>query len=145
MPLYTIRKVDGSKRAEVIVALASECGFITSELPDPTVGDWWLVYHQGEPVGFAGMRPAVTDPEAAFLCLAGVLASHRGKGLQRKLVRKRLELAKQEGYARVISHTMTWNVHSSNNLVREGFELYWPAVRFGGAADVNYWTKGLRA
>lgn len=143
--MYTIRKVDGAKRRGIIMALASECGFITSELPDPTVGEWWLVFHQGQPVGFAGMRPASTCPQAAFLCLAGILAPHRGRGLQRRLIQRRVALAKSNGHARVLSYTMTWNVHSANNLVREGFELYWPDKRFGGHQNVNYWTKDLRA
>lgn len=145
--MYTIRKVSGAKCAAVVQALALEL-FKPAEVDmfcDTTVGEWWLAYHQGTPVAFAGQRIATTDPSALFLCLAGVLPSHRGKGLQRRLIQKRVQRAREQGFARVISYTMVTNTPSSNNLIREGFRLYWPTAWFGGHNDVNYWTMDLHA
>lgn len=108
---------------------------------DYTQGTWWLAYDQGEPVAFAGMRQARTWSTAAYLCRAGVLASHRGQGLQRRLIRARVAEARRAGFKQVITTTFE-NPASANNLIREGFLTYLPQTPWGADGTV-YWLKGL--
>jgi endonuclease YncB( thermonuclease family) len=42
------------------------------------------------------------------------------------MIRVRCQWAKRKGYARAFTYTAVDNVASSKNLVREGFEPYWP-------------------
>ncbi len=136
-----VREVDGVEHGEIICDLARIC------LPgdDPPLvheGHWWLAYVGDVAVGFAGLRDARTDPEAGFLCLAGVVPQARGRGLQRALIRARVAKARRLGKRRVISYTAAWNWRSANNLIACGFRQYMPVKVFGGG-DVCYWLLPL--
>jgi GNAT superfamily N-acetyltransferase len=130
--------VDGAKHAEALRALHT-LTFPVDEHEDYTTGWWWLVYDNGEPVAFAGMRHAVTETDAVYLSRCGVLTGHRGHGLQRRLLAVRLRLAKSLGFLAVITTTFD-NPASSNNLIRAGFRLYTPDVPWG-SLGTNYWRK----
>jgi len=49
-------------------------------------GYWYVVYTQdGQAAGFAGIVPSARWSDTMYLCRAGVVLSHRGRGLQKKL------------------------------------------------------------
>lgn len=108
---------------------------------DYSEGHWWVATEGGKAVGFAGVRPSRSWPQAAYLSRAGVLPSHRGQGLQRRLIRVRVALAKRQGFTHCITTTFE-NPASANNLIREGFLTYLPATPWGAEGTI-YWIKRL--
>lgn len=105
---------------------------------DYSSGLWWIVEDAGEPVAFAGMREARTEPWAIYLSRCGVLPSHRGRGIQRELLKRRLTQAKRHFHV-VITTTLN-NIPSANNLIRAGFRLYMPVDPWGSDQTL-YWRK----
>jgi len=91
---------------------------------------WWIVYDGIKPVAFAGLTPYPAN-KTMFLSRCGVLKSHRGMGLQRKLIKKREELSIKEGYKRIITYTSYDNISSANNLISCGYRLYTPKWVWG--------------
>lgn len=139
MASYTVREVSGRFLREI--EGFQHLLFPNDEIVEPDRGFWWLAFSKGNPVAFAGMTILTEWPEAGFLCRAGVLADHRGHGLQRKLIRVRVNKAKRLGLNSVISTTYD-NPRSANNLLAEGFRLYQPESPWG-AEGTNYWIKKL--
>ena len=88
---------------------------------------WWLVYDDNIPVAFAGLKPLEgKDKGCAFLCRAGVKKSHRGLGLQQKLIRIRIQAARRLGLVDLITCTSKDNYASATNIIRCGFRFYKP-------------------
>lgn len=143
MTVYSVRQVDPIVEHEVLAGLARLCDRDTSikAALDTSRGDWWLAFADDVAVGFAGLRDANTDPEASFLCLAGVMPEHRGRGLQKRLIAARLRRAKALGKRRAITYTAVSNVASANALIARGFRLYRPALTWGD--EFCYWKKEL--
>lgn len=105
--------------------------------------DWWLAWYKGVPVAFAGIMKHT--PKYAYLCRAGVLPEFRGHGLQRKLIRKRVEHAKALDYKGVVTYTIFHNTPSSNNLIKEGFTLFDPMHPWSEEDEpVLYWLKDFK-
>jgi GNAT superfamily N-acetyltransferase len=106
-------------------------------------GRWWLVLDGYEPVGFAGLRQALTEPAALYFSRCGVLASHRGQGIQKQLLRKRMSYARTRTDAAACISTTYKNTASANNLIRAGFRLYDPESPWGSDGTL-YWRKELK-
>jgi len=106
---------------------------------------WWLVRNEeGKPLAYAGMRPAIMDCHkgAAYMVRSGVIKSERGQGIQKRLIKARINLARRLGFQSVITYAMDWNLASANSLIGCGFKLYAPKVKYVGS-DVFYFRKGL--
>lgn len=86
----------------------------------------WLASEDGSPIAFASLTEYPDQPDTAFLSLSGVIPSARGKGLQKKLIKKREALCKKLGKTRIISYASYDNIYSANNLIRCGYRLYQP-------------------
>ena len=95
---------------------------------------WWLAYRKEEPVAYAGLRPCREAHNAGlgFLCRVGVVARHRGHGLQRRLIRAREAAARSLGLRELVTYVVLWNCPSINSLVRCGYRFYRPATKWGG-------------
>lgn len=146
MGRITIRRVDiGNPLVrEAINTLIDDCfppDAWIGGAPRFTTGWWWVAFDRGKAVGFAGMVEATKTPNAVYLCCAGVLPSHRGKGLQRKLIRKRTEKAREQGYHTVVTETVD-NPASATSLIREGFLPYHPVTPWG-SSHATYWKLSL--
>ena len=117
--------------------------FSRTEDRDPRIGEgaWWLVWDKDTPVAFAGAR-RIPGTDQLYLCRVGVIRSARGNGLQRRLVRVRLQWGRKQGLKEVLTDTVNWNVASSNNLIKEGFTLFVPGYYWAGA-DSLYWCRNL--
>ncbi len=76
-----------------------------------------------------------------YLCRSGVVPEHRGKGLQKRLIRVRETYARNMAMNWVISDT-TCNPPSANSLIACGFKLYEPAQPWGNRSTI-YWRKRL--
>jgi len=110
---------------------------------DISKGWWWIAYDENKPVAFAGLVRSSSWSDCGYLCRAGVLASHRGKGLQKKLIRIRTKKAKKLGYKWLISDTRD-NHPSANSLASLGFKMFTPTNPWG-YNDTLYWRKRLDA
>lgn len=97
---------------------------------------WWLAFDpKGKPVGFAALRACKEKCNAgiAYLTRSGVLKAHRGRGIQKRLIRARVAQAKRTGSIKaVVSYTLNWNHASANSLASCGFNLYRPAEDWAG-------------
>lgn len=140
---YTVRRVDPTdpKIAATLVGMQAFC------LPGDTVyypdnGWWFLVFDESKaPVGFAGMVPSLQWKDAVYFCRAGVLETHRGHGLQKRLIHARINHARKLGYKWAISNTYE-NPPSINSMVNCGFRAYTPSKPWC-AEGTCYWRLEL--
>jgi GNAT superfamily N-acetyltransferase len=133
-----IRAVSGdAMRAEL---LDLQLTILPCDKPaDTTLGWWWIVFDEGEPVGFAGLHRSNKFGDTGYLCRSGVMSKYRGKGLQKRLIRVRERRARQERMVWLISDTYE-NPPSTNNLIACGYKTYIPREPWG-ADGVTYWVK----
>ena len=140
-----VKKVDvrDADVAKTLLYLQKKC--LPGDDPyDIKKGHWWIAYdEQLLPVGFAGLVRSYSFSDCGYLCRAGVLKEHRGKGIQKKLIRVRETQAKKLGWNWLISDT-TDNHPSSNSLISCGFKLYDPSNPLGYKHTL-YWRKRLYA
>ena len=128
---------------ELVVSLDAAC-FPSDDRVVPEESQWWAIYDGGKPIAYAGLR-FCREPYnrgLAFLSRAGVLVSHRGQGLQRRLIGVRLREARRRAMREVVTYVVPNNLASANSLIRCGFRLYRPEYRWGGAAAL-YFCKTL--
>lgn len=92
---------------------------------------WWIVFKDGKPAGYAGLDVLKTK---GFFCRAGVIKSHRRRGLHQRLIRVRLRKAELIGLSEAITYAALHNTASANSLFRAGMALYWPDARWAGTA-----------
>lgn len=105
-------------------------------------GYWWVASIEESPVGFASMRPSTRWSDAVYLCRAGVIPSMRGQGLQKRLIRVRINKARALGYRWLITDTFN-NPASANSLIGCGFKMFTPSIPW--AADgACYWKKEIK-
>lgn len=144
---YCIREVDGSDPdvAEAIERL--HLAVFPGEIPVATDrGYWWLAWNgdpEGRPIAFAGLWSSVRFAQAGYLCRAGVLPTHRGHGLQRRLIRVRERKARSLGWRWLMTDTVPYNPASSNSLIHCGYRMYVPAKPWCIGDDAIYWRREL--
>jgi GNAT superfamily N-acetyltransferase len=138
---HTYRLVQVPGDSQELAWLDAEC--FPEDTPYPKrKALWWVLRAPGVgPVAFAGLRHWPAD-NFGFLCRAGVIASHRGQGLQQRLIRARVRHARRAGWAGVYTYTSPENVASGNNLIKCGFSLWTPSYAWGGE-DMVYWWLSL--
>ena len=141
--LMKIKRIDvrSSEIQSKLDALQKKC--LPGDTPsDTTTGWWWIVYDAlNLPCAFAGLVPSVRWRDTGYLCRAGVISSHRGQGLQKRLIRARVRQAKALGWNWLITDTYE-NPASSNSLIACGFKLFEPTKPWG-ADKTLYWRKKL--
>lgn len=123
---YQINRVDTTAPgvADVLALLHQIC-LPHDTLPDFSVGEWWLAWHHGEPVAFCGLKASEQWCDTGFLSRAGVVPEHRGRGLQKRLIRVRLARARALGWRHAVTYTVD-NPPSANSLIACGFRMYHP-------------------
>lgn len=104
--------------------------------------DWWGAWDGAELVGYAGGRLVPEWPGQYYLSRAGVAAAHRGRGIQKRLIRCRVARAKRLLATRAVTYTIPYNPASMNSLLACGFRVYNPAVAYAGS-EMVYWRKVL--
>lgn len=108
-----------------------------------TKGYWNVAYSQdGEAVGFGGVVPSSRWSDTMYLCRAGVTRAHQGQGLQKRLIRQRLKVAKALGMNWVISDT-NQNPASANSLIATGFKMFEPTKPWG-LKTALYWKYRIK-
>lgn len=102
-------------------------------------GRWWLLKHDGKVVGYAGARilPA-PDVATLYMCRAAVAREHRGHGLQKRLIRVRLNWGRTQECKTAITYTMR-NPASANSLIACGFRVYAPETPWVEGDGITFW------
>lgn len=140
---FIIRKADLRKpeNRTVLTYLQQKC--LPHDKPmDVSYGHWWIAYTEdGKPVGFAGMVRSAQWINAGYLCRAGVLRTHTGYGLQKKLIQARINQARKLNWEWVLTDT-TDNPASANSLISMGFKLYEPSVPWAFKNSL-YWRLNV--
>jgi GNAT superfamily N-acetyltransferase len=125
---FNIYKVDCRKPeiVSILVHLQKLC-LPSDAIYDVSRGHWWVAYTENDkPIGFAGLVRSNAWVDCGYLCRAGVVPSHRGKGLQKRLIKVREAQAKRLNWNWLITDTYL-NPASSNSLISCGFRLYEPS------------------
>lgn len=142
---YRIVPVDGEDDydAEMLADLhRATFDDLYTPLVDFSEGHWWVAMVGDTAVAFAGLRPSLRFPgNCGYLWRAAVTPQHRGRGLQRRLIRVRERKAKALGWQWIFTDT-TDATPSANNLISCGYRLYDPAEPYG-FKNTLYWRKAL--
>ena len=120
-----------------VLPLDEQC-FPSDHQPTLENSLWWVVWRGKEPVAYAGLRVCQNscNKGLGFLSRAGVLREHRGRGLQRRLIRARETEARQLGLKEVLTYVALWNCASLNSLIASGYKFYRPADKWAGRESV---------
>lgn len=127
-------------KADAVVKLHKLC-FPVDKVLEPISGYWWIVLYQGEIVGFCAMRQSKRWSDCGYLWRAAVHPDHRGRGLQKRMIKAREKKAREIGWEHMISDT-NQNPQSANNLIKSGYKMYDPTWPYG-IDSTCYWTKKL--
>lgn len=98
----------------------------TDELIDTSKDNqavWWIVSVDGEIAGYCSIMPRA---QGGYLSRAGVLRQFQGQGLQKQMIKTRLDYARQQGWPWVVTDTHRENWASMHNLQKMGFRPYKP-------------------
>ena len=141
--MYRIREVDGhdDEIADALADLHRMTFFGGASVPEFDCGHWWLGYHEGQPVAFAGLIRSTRVINAGYFCRVGVLKSHRGNRLQLRLTRALEARVRRNGWNTIVSDT-TDNHASANNFIRAGYRLYLPRYPWAWP-NTLYWRKSI--
>lgn len=139
---YVIKRADTSKEdtRRLILRLHKIC-FPGDKQPPLKDGHWWLIWHEGTAVAFAGIVPSAQWINCGYFSRAGVIPGHRGKHLQRRLIKVRVTKAKKLGWEAITTDTRD-NPSSANNLIECGFRMYSPRKPWA-YNDSCYWRIKL--
>lgn len=130
------------RTAELALVRRLDCAIFPHDDPPNVDGSrWWLAWDGDEAVAFGGARPLSREP-ALLLERCGVLESHRGQGIQLRLLRARVRWAYELRVDSVITYTHPQNPASANSLIHAGFRLYLPANPWAGEGFL-YWRRDL--
>lgn len=115
--------------------------FPSDELVEPDElqdARWFVVMNDKQPIAFGGV---VIDGGHAFLVRAGVMKDHRGKRLQRRLIRVRERHAMKAGAKWIGTYTSVTNPQSVNTLVNAGYRQYIPEWAWAGREFLYWWKR----
>jgi len=102
---------------------------------------WWVGYISGKPVCYCGIKK-ITEQDYGYMIRAGVMPEAQGCGIQKKMINRRLEYAKDMGWSHVITDTTHDNYASINSLIGVGFKVYQPGECWANEYSL-YWIKSL--
>lgn len=139
--MYRIREVDGEDEHEALTELHRATFTDGERVADFTSGYWWVATHNDTPVAFIGVVESPRARQVGYFNRVGVLPDHRGKRLQRRLMRAMEQKAKKIGWKKIITDTRH-NPSSANNIIAAGYKMFSP-IDAWGHIDACYWTKDL--
>lgn len=132
-------KIRQTNNIKEIVEIMERC--VPGDLLELNENIFWIVKDGGESIGFASLKP-LPEENSIFLSLVGILPNARGAGIQRKLIKTRLNWAKRNGYKCAVTYTLMDNYPSISNLIKCGFKFYTPYYEWVGS-KVFYFKKDI--
>lgn len=145
---FTIREIDVtdtivSKALVSLIYEAFDDGRLCKNYKPHKTGWWWIAYDdQKNAAAFAGMVPSHQWQRWGYLTLSGVSPPYRGYGLQRRLLKTRINRGRFLGWETLCTETIHDNHASQRNLIRTGFMPYRPTKPWGDKHAV-YWRKDI--
>ena len=104
-------------------------------------GFWWLVWRGREAVAFSYMCGSTWFPSTGYFARVGVLKSHRGHGLQRRLMNAAERKARSLKWEAIVSDTNEVP-RSAANFEALGYTQFTPEKPWA-ATKALYWRKDL--
>ena len=102
--------------------------------------EWWVILNDvNKIIAYCG---SIYTEGICIYIRAWVRKDNRGKGLQKKLINIRYKAALKNSRT-VITYTTKDNYPSANNLISQGFKLYFPEYAYGGN-EMLYWIKQIK-
>jgi GNAT superfamily N-acetyltransferase len=141
---YSVVPVDTRQpeAVQLLVLLQKIC-LPADKLYPITKGYWYVAFSEtGEAVGFAGVVPSSRWSDTMYLCRAGVTRAHQGQGLQKRLIRQRIKVAKALGMNWLVTDTYD-NPASANSLISTGFKMFEPSEPWG-VKKTLYWKYQIK-
>lgn len=138
--MVTISKVDYVGMEDIFNTLQLVCLPEDEPYPDGDNVIWWIANDNNTLAGFASLTRL--DNDSAYLSRAGVVDEFRGMGIQKRLIRARINHARKLGLQSIVTDCTTVNCASANSLISCGFKLYWPENPWA-LPDSIYWILRL--
>ena len=134
--------IDLPEIVDLLTLLQKQC-LPADKIYPLTRGYWYVVFSEtGEAVGFGGVVPSSRWSDTMYLCRAGITRAHQGQGLQKRLIRQRIKVAKALGMNWVITDTNE-NPASANSLIATGFKMFEPSEPWGFKTTL-YWKYRIK-
>lgn len=110
---------------------------LDSEFYAPEGTIWFVAYEGDEWIGYGGIQ---VDPEwKPYLGPSYVRPEHRGKGVQKKLLAKRIDFLEDNGYTVCTTCALHHNIYSIRNIEKCGFTYtHTETTKLGGTL---YWYE----
>lgn len=138
--MVTIRRVKTLTPQVLKVLSRFDARFFGGCPPHPKdEAEWWIAYDGKTPVGFAGLGFLDQDKTAVLVRVA-VLREFRGKGLHRRLISVREQYARKIRCKQVVAYTSVTNRPSMVALLKSGYEVYFPRLRWDGSWGHKGWV-----
>ena len=99
----------------------------------------WVAHEKDELVGYLSAHPLKYG--VWFFSRVGVMPSHRGQGLQRKLMAVMERHGRREGWREVVTYTAGFNGWSTRNILASGYRTYEPRKSYVGWECVHMRKK----
>ena len=140
---FIVRKVDVTNPLikAAITAMHDECFPADYRFVPKNGGDWWVAFLGKKEAGFIGFVPSNQGSGTAYLERVGVLPAFRGNGLQTRMTRTGLKAIRSK-YRVIVTDCRPFNAPSANSLIRCGFRVYDPPVRWS-LENAVYWRRIL--
>lgn len=138
---YLIREVSGREHRDTLInfnAMNPAFPLLQDRHFD---GYWFFAYWNEIPVAFAGLVEMFPFPRVGYLKRCYVDPSHRGQGLQQKLLYHRELKAVDLGWMCLVADVDENNSHSNLNFEQCDYERTNPEQPW--AKDSLYWAKNL--
>jgi GNAT superfamily N-acetyltransferase len=138
--IRAVKDIRDARYVEILARLHSET---LPNIPFPGVwpSHWWIVWDGKTPVAFAFMCGADRYENTGYFGRVGVIESHRGRGLQRRLMRVAEKKARALGWEAIVSDTRN-RPHSAANFERLGYKPFTPEKPWDYKHAI-YWRKDL--
>lgn len=132
------------RTTDIVTIRALDAKLFGTDVDQPKLSHlWWLCRDGSKVIGYCGLGTFMEEGKrCGFLSRSGILPEHRGKGLQRRMIRVREAAARKLGASHIITYTSDGNMPSANNLIATGYRLYSPANAWGLEHGL-YFTKAL--
>lgn len=140
--MIRLRQVNPERWRMILDPMQHECFPGDDPCPYRDGDHWWLAFDGQDAVGFACVRPLPNEPLVWYMARAGVTPQARGNGLQRRMIRVRINAARKAGGTHVLTDCTASNPASANNLIATGFRVFTPGYAWALKNSI-YWRLKL--
>lgn len=100
--------------------------------------DWWVILDDGKIIAYCG---CIYSCNVCIFNRAWVHKNYRGLGLQRKMIKARINAAYKNDCYVCVTYTTPCNTPSANNLIKTKFLLFDPEYKYAGKGMLYFRKK----